>query len=60
VTESPFDAPNEPGIARLACARARFDAQESLKDPANGEITLPRTAFKPATEFDPDLDCVDP
>ncbi len=60
VTEAPFDAPDEPGTARLACARARFDADKRLKDPANGEITLPREAFKPANEFDPAVDCVDP
>ena len=60
VTEAPFDAPDQPGTARLACARARFDADKRLKSPANGEITLPREAFKPADQFDPAVDCVDP
>jgi hypothetical protein len=60
VTESPFDAPGEPGVARLACARARFDAERRLKEPANGRLTLPREAFKPATQFNPALDCIDP
>lgn len=60
VTENPFDQPSEPGVARLACARARFDAAQRLKNPANGRITLPREAFKPANEFDPAVDCVDP
>lgn len=60
VTEQPFDQPDEPGVARLACARARFDADKRLKDPANGKITLPREAFKPANEFDPSVDCIDP
>lgn len=60
VTESPFDAPGEPGVARIACARARFDAAKRLKDPANGRIELPREAFKPAPDFNPALDCVDP
>lgn len=60
VTENPFDQPNEPGVARLACARARFDAVKRLKDPANGKMILPREAFKPATEFDPAIDCIDP
>lgn len=60
VSENPFDSPSEPGITRLACARARFNAAARLKDPANGRITLPREAFKPATEFDPAVDCVDP
>ena len=59
-TEAPFDAPSEPGVPRLACVRARFNAAERLKDPANGKITLDRSAFKPANEFDPALDCVDP
>lgn len=60
VTESPFDAPGEPGIARIACARARFDAAQQLRDPANGIMTLPPEAFVPADVFDPDEDCVDP
>lgn len=60
VTENPFDMPSEPGVARLACARARFDATKRLKDPANGKMILPREAFKPATEFDPAVDCIDP
>lgn len=60
VSENPFDAPSEPGVTRIACARARFNADQRLKDPANGRITLPREAFKPATEFDPAVDCVDP
>ena len=60
VTENPFDMPSEPGVARLACARARFDATRRLKDPANGKMILPREAFKPATEFDPAVDCIDP
>lgn len=60
VTENPFDQPNQPGVARLACARARFDAGKRLKDPANGKMILPREAFKPATEFDPAVDCIDP
>lgn len=60
VTENPFDQPNEPGVARLACARARFDATKRLKDPANGKMILPREAFKPANEFDPAVDCIDP
>lgn len=60
VTEQPFDSNDEPGIARLACARARFDADRQLKDPANGLIVLPETAFKPADLFDPLVDCIDP
>lgn len=60
VTESPFDAPGERGVARLACARARFSAAERLKDPANGIVTLPRDAFVDAREFDPSVHCVDP
>ncbi len=60
VTEQPFDAAQEQGVARLACARARFDAARELKDPANGLIVLPASAFKPADLFDPQLDCVDP
>jgi hypothetical protein len=60
VTESPFDSPSERGISRVACARARFDADKRLKEPANGEMILPREAFKPADEFNPAVDCVDP
>jgi hypothetical protein len=60
VTEQPFDSNSEAGVARLACARARFDAERQLKDPANGVIVLPPTAFVPADEFDPLLHCVDP
>ena len=60
VTESPFDAPGEPGVARLACARARFSAAKEIKDPANGTITLPPDAFVPADQFDPAIHCVDP
>jgi hypothetical protein len=60
VTEQPFDSSSEQGVARLACARARFDAERQLKDPANGVIVLPESAFKTAEEFDPLVDCVDP
>ena len=60
VTEQPFDAPNQAGVPRLACARARFNAAQRLKDPANGVVQLPRDAFKPATEFNPITDCVKP
>ena len=60
VTEQPFDAANEQGVARVACARARFDADRQLKDPANGVIVLPESAFVTADVFDPDLHCVDP
>ena len=60
VTEQPFDAPDEAGVARIACVRARFDAARSLKEPANGRIVLPEDAFRPANVFDPSVDCVDP
>ena len=60
VTEEPFDAPGEPGVARIACARARFNAGEQLRDPANGTMTLPPEAFVPANEFNPETDCIDP
>jgi hypothetical protein len=60
VTEEPFDAPGERGVARLACARARFNAANQLKEPANGIISLPADAFVPADEFDPAVHCVDP
>jgi len=60
VTESPFDAPGEPGVARIACARARFDAAQALKEPANGIMTVPEVAFIPADQFDPEVHCVDP
>jgi hypothetical protein len=60
VTEEPFDAPGERGVARLACARARFNAARQLKEPANGIISLPPEAFVPADEFDPAVHCVDP
>lgn len=60
VTEQPFDAVNEAGVARLACVRARFDAERQLKNPANGIVVLPATAFKTADAFDPAVDCVSP
>ena len=60
VAESPFDAPSEPGIARLACVSARFNADQRLKSPANGIVTLPRIVFKDAREFTPEKDCVVP
>ncbi len=60
VTEEPFDAPGEPGVSRIACARARFNAAEQLRDPANGTMTLPPEAFIPAELFDPTADCIDP
>ncbi|MDP2342390.1 MAG: hypothetical protein Q8O67_15650 [Deltaproteobacteria bacterium] len=60
VTEQPFDSSSEQGVARLACARARFDAERQLKDPANGVIVLPESAFKTADLFDPLVDCIDP
>jgi hypothetical protein len=60
VTEQPFDAPGEAGVARIACVRARFDAATGLKEPANGRIVLPDDAFRPADVFDPLVDCVDP
>ena len=60
VTEAPFDAPGEAGVARIACARARFNGAEQLRDPANGTMTLPPEAFVPANEFDPAVHCIDP
>jgi hypothetical protein len=60
VTESPFDAPSVPGVARLACVRARFDAERHLRDPANGIVTLPPDAFVSADVFDPAIHCVVP
>jgi hypothetical protein len=60
VAESPFDAPSEPGIARLACVSARFDADQRLKSPANGIVTVPRLAFRDARLFSPESDCVVP
>jgi hypothetical protein len=59
-SEAPFDAPNEPGITRLACATARFDIDQRLKVPANGVISLPPEAFVDAREFDPTIHCIDP
>ncbi len=60
VTESPFDAPSEAGVARLACVRARFDAERALREPANGVVTLPPDAFVAADVFDPAIHCVVP
>lgn len=60
VAEAPFDAPNEPGISRLACVSARFDAKQRLKVPANGIVDVHRLAFVEATEFDPTVHCVQP
>jgi hypothetical protein len=60
VAEAPFDDPTVRGVSRLACARARFNADKNLKDPANGTMTLPQEAFKPADQFNPEVDCVDP
>jgi hypothetical protein len=60
VAEAPFDAPTEPGIARLACVSARFNADQRLKSPANGIVTVPRLAFKDARAFQPEKDCVVP
>jgi hypothetical protein len=60
VTEQPFDAPDEPGVARIACVRARFDAARGLKEPADGRIVLSDDAFRSADVFDPLVDCVDP
>jgi hypothetical protein len=60
VTEQPFDNPRRPGVARLACARARFDGARQVKDPANGVMRLDPEAFVLATDFDPARDCVDP
>jgi hypothetical protein len=60
VTEQPFDAPEEPGAAQLACVRARFDAGRGVKVPANGRVTLPPEAFQPADVFDPAVHCVEP
>lgn len=60
VSEAPFDAPNEPGVARLACVSARFDAKQRLKVPANGIVDVHRLSFVEASEFDPTVDCVQP
>lgn len=60
VSEAPFDAPNEPGISRVACVQARFDQKRRLKLPANGILDVPVEAFHDAREFDPDTHCVAP
>lgn len=60
VTEAPFDAPSEPGVARIACVRARFDGGRQLRDPANGIATLPPDAFVAADAFDPNVHCLTP
>ena len=60
VTETPFDAPSDPGVSRIACARTRFDASKRLKFPASGIFQLPPDAFKPADEFNAATDCVQP
>lgn len=63
------DTPTDFGEFRIACARARFLADQDLKFPPNGRITLTEADFKkPAnladpsdpTVFDPANDCVDP
>jgi hypothetical protein len=60
VTEQPFDNPDRPGVPRLACAVAQFDAARQLKNPANGIIRLSPSAFVPATEFNPAVHCIAP
>lgn len=60
VSEAPFDAPNEPGVTRLACVSARFDAKQRLKVPANGIIDVSREDFVEAGEFDPAVHCKQP
>lgn len=60
VSEAPFDAPSEPGVARLACVSARFDAKQRLKLPANGIVDVSREDFVEASEFDPTVHCKQP
>ena len=59
-SEAPFDAPSEPGITRIGCASARFDANQRLKIPANGVIELTVGDFYDVGEFDPRIHCVTP
>jgi len=59
-SEVPFDAPNEPGIARLACVVARFSAEERIRIPVNGVMRVPASAFIDAKDFNPIEHCVRP
>jgi len=69
----PADRPSDFGEFRIACAKARFLAEEELKFPPNGRVRLEEMDFKrpslptsttatvTATDlFDPDRDCVLP
>ncbi len=56
--EAPLDAPNQPGIARIACVSARFSAADRIRIPVNGVLTVPRESFYDAREFDPATHCV--
>ncbi len=60
VAESPFDAPEEPGISRLACVSARYSAENAIRIPVNGKVALGEDAFVDARDFVPELHCLQP
>lgn len=57
VDQAPFDDPSDVGVFRIACVRQRF-LRPDFRDPPLSVVTLPSTAFKAPTEFDPDTDCL--
>lgn len=58
--ETPRDAPDEPGTFRVACVRARFDAQRNATEPLSGRIALTRDDFHDPLTFDAVTHCVGP
>lgn len=58
--QAPFDSPDDVGVFRLACVRARFSAETGDKLPIAGSLTVPRSIFKNPAELDPSTDCLCP
>jgi hypothetical protein len=59
-SQAPFDDPGDLGIHQLACVRARFNATNGAKAPANGLLAVPTSAFVAPETFDPNAHCICP
>lgn len=58
--EAPFDAPEDFGVFKLGCVRARYSEETGAKLPVNGSLSVPQSIFKSPAEFDPSTDCLCP
>jgi len=54
--QAPFDDPTDFGVFRVACVEQRFRLPD-FRNPPFPEVRIPGDAFRPLTEFDPEVDC---